>query len=302
MPGLAANASLPIFVNAAGTALEAVTVANARIALGLVIGTNVQAFDATLLSIAALGTAADKIAYTTGVDAWAETGLTAFVRTLLDDANAGAFLATLDATLASIAALGTAADRIAYTTGVDTWAETPLTAAARSVLDDATTAAMLATLGGISNTTALAIIVKRKTADESVVSSTTLQDDDHLTFPVAANEEWIVTFYLDAANNLNTTGITLSTTFPAGGTGSTRAIATGQANPLSAKFGNNSADPLNYATADTIGQTHAAITIHCWILNGATPGNYTLQFAQSTSSATAVTLRKGSYMLATRVA
>lgn len=52
-----------------------------------------------------------------------------------------------DATLTSIAALGTAADKIAYTTGVDTWAETPLTAAARTVLDDATVGAMLVTLG-----------------------------------------------------------------------------------------------------------------------------------------------------------
>lgn len=55
---------------------------------------------------------------------------------------------TLDATLNSISALGTAADKIAYTTGVDTWAETTLTAAARTVLDDTTVGAMLTTLGG----------------------------------------------------------------------------------------------------------------------------------------------------------
>ena len=54
----------------------------------------------------------------------------------------------VDATLTSLAALGTAADKLAYTTGVDTWAETALTAAARTVLDDATVAAMLATMGG----------------------------------------------------------------------------------------------------------------------------------------------------------
>lgn len=59
--------------------------------------------------------------------------------------------AALDAFLTSIAALGTAADRIIYTTGVDTAAETPLTAAARTVLDDATVAAMVDTLGGASS-------------------------------------------------------------------------------------------------------------------------------------------------------
>lgn len=53
----------------------------------------------------------------------------------------------LDATLTSIAALGTAADKIAYTTGVDTWAETTITAAGRALIDDASAAAQLTTLG-----------------------------------------------------------------------------------------------------------------------------------------------------------
>ena len=72
-----------------------------------------------------------------------------------DGATAGGFplaradqAQPVDATLTSIAALGTAADKLAYTTGVDTWAETAITPAARTVLDDATVAAMLATMGG----------------------------------------------------------------------------------------------------------------------------------------------------------
>jgi hypothetical protein len=43
-----------------------------RTTLGVAIGTNVQAYDATLQSISALGTAANRIIYTTGVDTWAE--------------------------------------------------------------------------------------------------------------------------------------------------------------------------------------------------------------------------------------
>jgi hypothetical protein len=58
----------------------------------------------------------------------------------------------LDATLASIAALGTVADRIAYTTALDTWAETPLTAFARTFLDDANQAAGRTTLGAVGLT------------------------------------------------------------------------------------------------------------------------------------------------------
>jgi len=222
-----------------------------------------QASDATLTSIAALGTAADKMLYTTGVDTWAETPLTAAGRALIDDADAAAqrttlelgtiatqaasavsitggsitgitdlviadggtgqstqqaainaltnvaaatneyvltkdtatgnaifkaatgggggyatiqeegtgltqrtimnFIGagitaaddatntrtniTLDATLNSISALGTAADKMLYTTGVDTWAETALTAFGRSLIDDADAATARTTLG-----------------------------------------------------------------------------------------------------------------------------------------------------------
>jgi hypothetical protein len=63
--------------------------------LGLAIGTNVQAYDATLQSLAALGTAADKYAYTTGVDTWAEGAITAAGRAILDDADAAAQRTTL---------------------------------------------------------------------------------------------------------------------------------------------------------------------------------------------------------------
>lgn len=53
----------------------------------------------------------------------------------------------LDAGLTSFSALGTAADKMAYTTGVDTWAETAITAAGRALIDDASAAAQLTTLG-----------------------------------------------------------------------------------------------------------------------------------------------------------
>lgn len=52
-----------------------------------------------------------------------------------------------DAGLASLAALPTVADRLAYSTAADTWAETALTAAGRAILDDADAAAQLVTLG-----------------------------------------------------------------------------------------------------------------------------------------------------------
>ena len=66
--------------------------------LAVTIGTEVQAYDATLTSIAALGTAADRMAYTTGIDTWAEAAITSAGRALLDDADATAQLVTLGLT------------------------------------------------------------------------------------------------------------------------------------------------------------------------------------------------------------
>ncbi|MNG97770.1 hypothetical protein D3C79_568920 [compost metagenome] len=54
-----------------------------------------QPLDAMLTALAALVTAADKLLYFTGADAPALATFTAFARTLLDDANAGAMLTTL---------------------------------------------------------------------------------------------------------------------------------------------------------------------------------------------------------------
>lgn len=54
-----------------------------------------QALDADLTAIAALASAADKMPYSTGAQAWALADLSAFARTLLDDADAATARATL---------------------------------------------------------------------------------------------------------------------------------------------------------------------------------------------------------------
>lgn len=85
--------SPPLDITLGGTGAD--NAVDARTNLGLTIGSNVQAYSPTLNSIAPLGTAADRLLYTTALNTWAESPLTPFARTLLDDSDATTARSTL---------------------------------------------------------------------------------------------------------------------------------------------------------------------------------------------------------------
>lgn len=95
---------------------------------------------------------ADTLAYFTGATTASTAPLTAFARTILDDADASAVRTTISAqalnsNLTAISGLTSAANKLPYFTGSGTAALTDITTFARSLLDDVDAAAARTTLG-----------------------------------------------------------------------------------------------------------------------------------------------------------
>lgn len=160
LPGVSALAGitpssnqLPYYISGTAAALTQLT-AFARTLLDDTTSTQAlstlgaQTAHANLAALAGLTGAADKLPYFTGVGAMSLTTLTSYARGILAATDSASFLATLDAELQALAAVTSAADQFPYFTGSGVATTTTVTAAARTVLDDATVAAMLATMGG----------------------------------------------------------------------------------------------------------------------------------------------------------
>lgn len=143
------------------------------------------------------------------------------------------------------------------------------------------------------------IIAKRKTADQSQTTNTVLANDNALAFSIAANEEWIASFFISAGDTLSTTGIRVGIATPSGATQGIDMVLFRTTSAIPQRSTSSGVAVINDGPAAA---TEGQVIANLWVLNGGTAGSVTLQWAQQTSSATALIIRKGSFMHATRVA
>lgn len=146
------------------------------------------------------------------------------------------------------------------------------------------------------------ILTKRKTADQSQVSNTVLANDNDLTFPIAANEEWCGFICVAFGTNPPAHGLKSALNAPSGAVIQFDAnIVTDSPGVTMAGSTTTIGAAITMSTSQLGLSNKGALTYRFWVLNGGTPGNVTLQWAQNTSTTSPATFPKGSFMQITRV-
>jgi hypothetical protein len=133
-----------------------------------------------------------------------------------------------------------------------------------------------------------------KSADETVNNSDTLQNDDHLTFAVGANEVWAVELFVKFTSSADADfqyyfGVPAGATFQ------------GWASYEYGVIGNSTSNTsATFVPGD--GSTIKGDTFKGVIENGATPGDVVFRWSQRVAEVSDTKVLKGSYIIAHRLA
>jgi hypothetical protein len=141
-------------------------------------------------------------------------------------------------------------------------------------------------------------VIVLKTADEVVNNSNALQDDDELCLPMLANETWLLVFYLWVVCVNAGSDFKWLVTVPSGATGVYAGI-------YGTSIANLEQGLTNFTTSNVvdIGANENKILIaKAIIVNGTTPGNVQLRWAQYAAVAADTTVKASSLILAYKLA
>lgn len=134
--------------------------------------------------------------------------------------------------------------------------------------------------------------LRYKPSDETRTSTTTPSNDADLSFPIAAGEVWTFALNLGAISTINTPDFLLTFVGPSGCTIDFAGFASG-----GGVFGGLAGGAT--ATVDLAGNALQTVVVSGKITNSSTSGTCNFQWSQAVSSATATTLKRGSWMKAT---
>lgn len=134
--------------------------------------------------------------------------------------------------------------------------------------------------------------IVRKTITEIVNNSSVLQNDDELLLALAANEVWIVNFYL-LIDSAGTPDFKFAFTMPAGG--EAFALHTSRGNAV-ASFATG-----GFGVGSTDGSDQMSTVVAVLARNGANAGNLQLQWAQNVANPTDTSVFLNSCLIATQI-
>jgi len=137
---------------------------------------------------------------------------------------------------------------------------------------------------------------KSKSGDESVTSSTTSQNDDHLVLEIGANETWLIQYDLFITVGAST-NLKWKVSVPSGSSASAHAK---QANNTTGADISDATSDTTATTGTASGSNHGHYQIFLKVTSSSTAGAVQLQWAQGTSSGTALTLKSRSKLVAVR--